>query len=44
MQVIEGLNAILPSNVVDLTSSIIIEVVEHQSGSILGVSAVLTVW
>ena len=39
-----GLNAILPSNVVDLTSSIIIEVVEHQSGSILGVSAVLTVW
>lgn len=44
MQIIEGLRTILPSNIVELTSAVIVEVVESQNGGILGASAILTIW
>ena len=44
MQIIEGLSAILPSSVFELTSTIIVEVVENQYTGLLGVSIVLSMW
>ena len=44
MKIIEGLARVLPSNVVELTSSVIIDVVEKQHGGLLGASATLTIW
>ncbi|WP_055267655.1 YihY/virulence factor BrkB family protein [Clostridium disporicum] len=44
MQIIEGLSAILPSSVFELTSSIVVEVVENQYTGLLGVSIVLSMW
>ena len=44
MQVINGLRTILPSTIVDLTSLVIIEVVEGQHGGLLGASVILTIW
>ena len=44
MQIIDGLSKILPSNVFQLTSGIIFEVVDTQSTGLLGVSVGLTIW
>ncbi|MBM6838000.1 YihY/virulence factor BrkB family protein, partial [Clostridium saudiense] len=44
MQIIEGLSAILPSSVFELTSTIVVEVVENQYTGLLGVSIVLSMW
>ena len=44
MKIIEGLSAILPSSVFELTSTIIVEVVENQYTGLLGVSIVLSMW
>ena len=44
MKIIEGLARVLPSNVVELTSSVIIDVVEKQHGGLLGACATLTIW
>lgn len=44
MQIIEGLRAILPSSVLDLTASIIFEVVENQYTGLLGASIILVMW
>ena len=44
MQIIDGLSAILPSSVFELTSTIIVEVVENQYTGLLGVSIVLSMW
>lgn len=44
MQIIEGLSAILPSSVFELTSTIIVEVVENQYTGLLGVSIILSMW
>lgn len=44
MEVIDGLRTLLPSNVFDLTSATIVEVVENQHAGLLGVSIMLSVW
>lgn len=44
MEVIDGLRTLLPSNVFELTSATIVEVVENQYAGLLGVSIVLAVW
>lgn len=44
MEVIEGLRTLLPSNVFELTSSTIVEVVENQHAGLLGVSIILSLW
>ena len=44
MQILDGLRTVLPTNVVELTSAVIIEVVEKQHGGLLGASAALTIW
>ena len=44
MQIIEGLSAILPSSVFELTSTIVVEVVENQYTGLLGVSIILSMW
>lgn len=43
-EVLEGLNAVLPSSIYDLTESIIREVFDKQYTGLLGVSIVLTLW
>lgn len=44
MKIIEGLSAILPSSVFELTSTIVVEVVENQYTGLLGVSIILSMW
>lgn len=44
MRIIDGLSAILPSSVFELTSTIVVEVVENQYTGLLGVSIVLSMW
>lgn len=44
MEVIDGLRTLLPSNVFDLTSATIVEVVENQHAGLLGVSIILSIW
>lgn len=44
MQIIDGLSTILPSSVFELTSTIIVEVVENQYKGLLGVSIILSMW
>lgn len=44
MRIIEGLNTILPSSVFELTSTIVVEVVENQYTGLLGVSIILSMW
>ena len=44
MRIIEGLSTILPSSVFELTSTIVVEVVENQYTGLLGVSIVLSMW
>jgi membrane protein len=44
MEVIDGLRTLLPSNVFDLTSATIVEVVENQHAGLLGVSIMLSLW
>lgn len=44
MKIIEGLSTILPSSVFELTSTIVVEVVENQYTGLLGVSIVLSMW
>lgn len=44
MQIIEGLSAILPSSVFELTSTIVVEVVENQYTGLLWVSIGLSMW
>lgn len=44
MEVIDGLRALLPSNVFDLTSATIVEVIENQHAGLLGVSIMLSLW
>lgn len=44
MEIIDGLRTLLPSNVFDLTSATIVEVVENQHAGLLGVSIMLSVW
>lgn len=43
-EVLEGLNAVLPSSIYDLTESIIREVFDKQYTGLLGVSIVLALW
>ena len=40
MKIIDGLSAILPSSVFELTSTIVVEVVENQYTGLLGVSII----
>lgn len=44
VEVLNNLNAILPKSIVDLTKSIIFEVVDTQHTGLLGVSVLLMIW
>ena len=44
VEVLDNLNAILPTSIVDLTKSIIAEVVDNQHTGLLGVSVLLMIW
>ncbi|WP_294372294.1 YihY/virulence factor BrkB family protein [uncultured Clostridium sp.] len=44
VEVLENLNALLPKSIVDLTKSIISEVVDSQRTGLLGVSVLLMIW
>lgn len=44
MEVIEGLRTLLPSNVFELISSTVVEVVENQHAGLLWVSIIVSLW